>query len=198
MYNYFPTFFEIKHKSSVSSGSQNLFNMLTRVKNFPDKKVSKIAVEVVRRNSFFAHPENVILGMLASPDSRIREKGITHILCLREKTKSTTIRKFVVPQVDIKAKCFHEISDLNDDNLEEPPLTRNLSFNELKSISEAPLILKHPCHNQNVERHVKMVTEASSSVFTFNRRDGLIRQKVKSRKLIKTFENKGQFRTGVL
>ena len=42
----------------------------------------------------------------------------------------------------MKARSFNEISDLNDDSLEEPPLTRNLSYNELQSISEAPLILK--------------------------------------------------------
>jgi len=27
-----------------------------------------------------------------------------------------------------------------------------------------PLVLQHPCHNQAVERHVKLVTEAASVV----------------------------------
>ena len=43
-----------------------------------------------------------------------------------------------------------------------------------------PLQLDHPCHNQCVERHVKMVTEAAAQVEGFERRDGLIRQKIKS------------------
>ena len=49
------------------------------------------------------------------------------------------------------------------------------------------------CHNQSVERHVKMVTEAAAQVEGFERRDGLIRQKIKSRKLLKKFGTKVQF-----
>ena len=48
-------------------------------------------------------------------------------------------------------------------------------------------------HNQCVERHVKMVTEAAAQVEGFERRDGLIRQKIKSRKLLKKFDTKVQF-----
>ena len=54
-------------------------------------------------------------------------------------------------------------------------------------------MLHHPCHNQSVERHVKLVTEASAQVEGFARRDGIIRQKIKSRKLLKTFNTKMQF-----
>ena len=53
--------------------------------------------------------------------------------------------------------------------------------------------LDHPCHNQCVERHVKTVTEAAAQVEGFERRDGLIRQKIKSRKLLKKFDTKVQF-----
>ena len=56
-----------------------------------------------------------------------------------------------------------------------------------------PLQLDHPCHKQCVERHVKMVTEAAAQVKGFERRDGLIRQKIKSRKLLKKFDTKVQF-----
>ena len=52
-----------------------------------------------------------------------------------------------------------------------------------------------PCHNQNVERHVKLVTEACTSVFTFPKRDDVITWFGK--KFIKIFENKGQFRVGI-
>ena len=44
-----------------------------------------------------------------------------------------------------------------------------------------------------VERHVKMVTEATAQVEGFERRDGLIRQKIKFRKLLKKFDTKVQF-----
>jgi len=35
-----------------------------------------------------------------------------------------------------------------------------------------PLVLQHPCHNQAVERHVKLVTEAASVVTRYKKRDG--------------------------
>ena len=43
------------------------------------------------------------------------------------------------------------------------------------------------CHNQDVEQHVKLVTEASMSVAGHEKRDDLIRQRIRSRKLIKCF-----------
>jgi len=56
-----------------------------------------------------------------------------------------------------------------------------------------PLLLYHPCHNKSVERHVKLVTEASAQVAGLERRDGIIRQKIKSRSLMKNFDTKMQF-----
>jgi len=56
-----------------------------------------------------------------------------------------------------------------------------------------PLLLYHPCHNQTVERHVKLVTETSAQVAKFEQRDGIIKQKIKSRSLMKIFDIKMQF-----
>ena len=39
---------------------------------------------------------------------------------------------------------------------------------------------KHPCHNQRVEHHAKLVTEASASVAGHDNRDGMIRQRIRS------------------
>ena len=74
-----------------------------------------------------------------------------------------------------------------------PPAIRHLSDSEIEDCRMKPLILCRPCHNQTVERHVKLVTEASAQVTGFERRDGLIRQKIRSRKLLKKFNTKMQF-----
>ena len=70
-------------------------------------------------------------------------------------------------------------------SLTESPATMHKSQEELIATRQAPLILKHSCHNQTVERHIKAVSEASAAVATFERRDGMIRQRLKSRKLLK-------------
>ena len=74
-----------------------------------------------------------------------------------------------------------------------PPAVKNLSIEQIQLIKDTPLELKQPCHNQAVERHVKIVTDAASYVAGFEKRDGLIRQRIASRKLRKKFCTEGQF-----
>ena len=46
------------------------------------------------------------------------------------------------------------------------------------------------CHTQSCERAVKETTVAASKVFGFERRDGLIKSKLKSRKLVPIIKSK--------
>ena len=52
-----------------------------------------------------------------------------------------------------------------------------------------------PCHTQNVERHIKLVTEASSLVCDHASREGLIRNKLASRATMPCFNTKSQYKT---
>jgi len=56
-----------------------------------------------------------------------------------------------------------------------------------------PLVLQHPRHNQAVESHVELVTKAASVVTGYEKRDGMIRQNIKSRLLMTKFDSKQQF-----
>ena len=74
----------------------------------------------------------------------------------------------------------------------EPPLTRAISdeiIAELSKTGDKPdgLIPLLPCHTQAVERHIKVVTEASSAVEA-GERDGFIRTRLLSRSKIPKFE----------
>ena len=73
-----------------------------------------------------------------------------------------------------------------------PPSTTCLLL-KMHKTADNLLKLDHPCHNQAVERHVKVVTEASGQVVGYEKRDGLIRQKLKSRMIMKKFDTKQQF-----
>ena len=79
------------------------------------------------------------------------------------------------------------------ENITEPPAVKNISDENLEELYDMPLKLKHPCHNQKVGRHVKLVTEAGGAVAGFDRRDGLIRQRIRSRKLMKIFNIKQRY-----
>ena len=76
---------------------------------------------------------------------------------------------------------------------QQPPAIRHPTESEIEQCRVKPLKLDYPCHNQSVERHVKMVTEAAAQVEGFEQRGGLIHQKIKSRKLLEKFDTKVEF-----
>jgi len=70
--------------------------------------------------------------------------------------------------------------NLNLDDHQEPPILKSMPDEQVETIVTVPLKCDLPCHNQVVERCIKIVSEAASQVTGFNQADGLIRQKVKS------------------
>ena len=80
------------------------------------------------------------------------------------------------------------MSSLDLEHMHEPPALQHLTNEEVETFRDNQLKLNHP-----VERHVKLVSEASAAVSGFGSRDGLIRQKIRSRKLMTTFNTKKQF-----
>ena len=44
---------------------------IKRIQVFPDSQVKDIATKVVERNVYFAHPENIMLAMLADENEEI-------------------------------------------------------------------------------------------------------------------------------
>ena len=79
------------------------------------------------------------------------------------------------------------------DEITEPPAIKHLNEENLNQLKSNALKLLLPCYNQAIERHVKLVSEAASQVTSFERRDGYIRQKIHSRKLLKQLNIKSQF-----
>ena len=106
---------------------------------------------------------------------------------------SGSVRKFKMPIINENAKVYYKLVNLNLEESYEPPAIRNLSNMEIERIAMQKLVLSHPCHNQALERHIKIVTEVSASVSGFERRVGSIKQKIKSRNIMKLFNAKRQF-----
>ena len=90
-------------------------------------------------------------------------------------------------------KTYHSLSSLNLKDMHEPPALKHLLNKEIEAFQQHKLNLEYFCHNQAVERYIELVSEASAAVAGFKNRDGLIRQKTRSRKLMKTFNTKKQF-----
>ena len=84
---YFPNWFEIKNKHRITDMTKDFYVMVQRVLLFPNKKVTQIALKVLKRNVFFAHQENIILSMLADDDKIVRHLAVSKILSMRVKSQ---------------------------------------------------------------------------------------------------------------
>ena len=111
-----------------------------------------------------------------------------------ENSRKDVVRQFKVPKLNVEATHFYELTNLdNIKDISQPPAVMDLDDTSIAQMLTKPLVLQHPCHNQAVERHFKLVTEAASVVTGYEKRDGMIRQKIQSRLLMSKFDSKQQF-----
>ena len=96
-------------------------------------------VDAVNWNSYFAHPENVLISMLTDVENEELRKKAAHII---KKVKASGpfdgVRIFVKPKVDWKAKSYDQISeDQKPEEMDlEPPVTIDLSPEEIDAIKQ--------------------------------------------------------------
>ena len=114
----------------------------------------------------------------------------------RKEYKGKSIRTFVVPSLIFDAEDYVGMIDWQQCSITEPPITRNYTdeFMEQLIMTKEKVEIPHfPCHTQAVERYIKLVTEASSSVCGAAAWDGFIRARVQARQKMPVFETKSQF-----
>ena len=179
---YFATWLEIKHYSKLTRGSKNFFNLSQRIVSFQNQKVVEIALKVLLNNGFLAHPENILLGVFGDNDEDLWRMAVNKLCSLRLKgpnysiendnfeggfiepsslsTECTAIQKIFIPKINFKAKSFHKMVNSHFPDLHESPTTKQFSYEEINEFGLELLKLDHPCHNQDVKRRVKLVTEA--------------------------------------
>ena len=151
--------------------AKNLFNMVKIIRVFPHKEVSIIAKKVIENNAYFSHLENVLFAMLGDCDQRVRKIEMERIAKLRNQRPARddhgAIRKFILPVVKFNVGGYHKLAHKHEVNVKEPPLTKNLTEEEIRRLLSEPLKFNHPCHSQAVGRHIRVVSEAARVVTTF-------------------------------
>lgn len=195
---YVPMWFDIKLHPSCIYGAQHIFKTI-KLCEYLSNELKTIVHDVIQRNGYFGHMENLLLCMLWDDRKQIRELAYRKIIKARNNKMNIGIREFVVPKFNFSATDYIELLDWQNIDYYEPPVTTDLSEDQLKEIVHEPessiisYIQKIPCHTQAVERAVKLVSEASLAVCDSNRRDGMIRSKLDSRAIMPKFENKKDF-----
>jgi hypothetical protein len=81
---------------------------------------------------------------------------------------------FKIPKINMFANDYIDLIDWNlawkDDQRTEPHLTKHIDVRDLELILVSKNwpsfhFLRFSCHTQSVERHIRMVSEASQNVF---------------------------------
>ena len=165
-------------------------------------QVQDIVRPVIQNNAYYALPENMLASMLEDGRDSVRKRAVEKILQMRlnppkppRSKVSGGIRFNKVPTLIWEAKDWTEIADLDNLKYSEPPVTRKYSDNELRLAIDCPMNFeKFPVHSQSVERCVKLVTEAASSVYGHEKRHGFILAKVTSRKCRPSFSSKKHYK----
>ena len=190
--NYALNWFDIKCHSDIFSGPKLFHRSIVRLRNVAQDN-QEILRPVLQRNSYFAHPENIVLSMLSDTCQEIRTEAINLIKMSRDK-RPELIREFRTPTISFSSESWTKMVNLTDYNDIEPPLTRSLQMSQIESFRESPYTVKlFPNHNQAVERVIKIISEASCAVGTQKSRHGLILSKLSSQAIMPRTERKCDF-----
>lgn len=198
---YAPMWFYIKTRPKIKDAPLNLWRTIN-FSRYLREDLRKIVDSTIQRNGFFAHPESLLVAMLADDRRTIRELAVRRILSIRaKKATQKKIRKFEIPKINFSANDYIDLIIWLDCDLNEPTLTQHITEEELHRILNADegsielsLHLELPCHTQAVERCVKVVSEASLNVCGAHARDGFIRTRLLDRKIMPIFETKRDYK----
>lgn len=136
--------------------------------------------------------------MLTDPQKHIRELAARCILKARNK-KTSKVRLFKLPNINFNASSYIDLIDWQQ-NMTEPPILKTISDGNIQLFVEQKgegdiCLLRLPCHTQAVERAVKTVTEASSTLCYKSDKEGFIKAQIESRRVMPKFDSKKDFVT---
>ena len=207
---YVPTWFSIKAEESIFKGSKHLFGLIQRCQNV-DSETKEIVRPVIQRNSFFAHSECVLLSMLNDLDCNLRKLACARIRKARNSITNNSMdrRVYELPVVNFDATSYIDMiswrkDDKNDANgtlladYTDPPILSGYSMDEIDDMADKRNIPEElyslPCHNQKVERAIKLVSETSNKATDKMEREGIIRNVLASREEMPKCDTKKHLR----
>jgi hypothetical protein len=97
---YAPMWFEIKNKPSCANGAQHLWKIMYLTK----QTIKTVVLDVIQKNAYFSHSENVLISILTYSDKSIPELAVQKIIFARK--NNNIERKFSVPLLNFNADCY--------------------------------------------------------------------------------------------
>lgn len=107
---YAPIWFMIKIHPSIFWGAKHVHQQIILSRYLPDD--TKLIIDpVIQRNSYFAHPECLLLAMLADSREHIRKLAYLRIKKSRLQQQKGCVRKYQIPKIIFTAQEYYEIID---------------------------------------------------------------------------------------
>ena len=173
---YCPLTFKIKMNWQYYCGPHHLFGAIKLVKDvledYPGLHIPRKCPDLLQKmlgtlqtNGFFGHPEHILVSMLhdhVTPG--IKDKAFEIITKLRNQEEQEKPRKMKAPKINMQAKQYWEMVDLDALDLSQftsPPILSSHTLEQLKSGEFSESYLKICCHSQHVEGWVGITSEAA-------------------------------------
>ena len=196
---YGPMIFSIKCNWQFYYGPEHYYNLLKLSRNLfqddhPD--LLKVTCDVLTTNSYWIHPENMLLRMINDENPEVQEKALQLIQKQRIKKKNINFRKFTKPNakfINFEAQSYTELIDFDQYKprmYTSPPILNEYSIQDIKTKNFGKDLLMVPCHSQHVERFVYLTSLASQNVVGHEKREAYILNKVESTSKIPTSATK--------
>ena len=197
---YAPALFWAKQEWHCSKGPFHFFNVMSLARDFLEDDHPKLLEgvnEVLKNNSYWAHPENMLVAMAMDSNPDLNVKALEIISKLR-KSKAQRIRKFRKPGkfLNFKAQSYDELIDFKQFKpslYSSPPLLRDHSLQDIKTKNFDDDIMKVPAHSQHVERFVYLTSQAGLYARGEEAMDAWVLNKVISSEKYSPKSTKGQF-----
>ena len=188
-----PSWSHIKSHPTCQDGAKNFFFMLSLYQKL-DKPDQDVVAPVLQNNSYFCHPENILVAAVRNDDKNIRKFACEKILQARSDHSDDRIRCFDKSLIKINFTCksYLDMIDWDKAIFASPPLLHDITSETIVSHSKV-ILPNFPCHSQDVERNIKDISVVCSKVYGHNSRHGVIIQKKKSRKDLPRLETKADF-----
>lgn len=189
---YAPSWFNIKSHPCCADGAKNFFYLLKRCHELGAEDW-KILEPVLQNNCYFAHCENILLAGVYDNDNTTRNFCLDKIITLRSNSCSS-VRVFDKSTIKFNANAltYVDMIDWTTADLTPPPLLAAIDNDNLQHC-QFDYISGIPCHSQAVERAVKDISAACSTVYGHESRHGMILQCTSSRADLPSVDCKSDF-----
>jgi hypothetical protein len=208
---YAPSYFSFKMRPLETDAPKGMFDSMKLLLTLLPEELA-VVLPVFERGFYWGHSTNLLIAMVADEDAAIRKDAVDRIMALRHpilaptpststgrgrgrpaKKAASGVCTYVQPKPVYEAPSYDKMIDWEVEQVIEPPYLTQFSDAQVQEFLVTPLSLPIKGHTQHVERMIRNITEQGTRAATAEKRDGLVRATLNSRKRLPKAETKADF-----